>query len=388
MINREDSGDDDAYSAPRLAEQAAGTAALNAHYEELAFDLGDGDKGNFLSGWQCANPFTSAFFARVRERANHLDFARYTYFDEHVDLAASILALHTTLDGASPQSVVGGAGTTSLLFAFVTHLKNLGTRRIFYIPPLYITLYSALDRYGIETIPVAARHAFEPDFELALPEEPNAVLLLTDPTWYAGRAIGESTVEQLRRWQDRTGSLIFVDGSLQYLKWSGDRAEATARLDPRLTIRLVCPSKQLSAHGYRFSYMLVPESHTRRLAWAYTNVFGPACVASLAFAHEAVRAIADGEIPIATAAMAATRHAFLRREGVMTSPVEPNCGYFVFERLTHPLPENYVVVDGKFFRQPRYPGHIKLNLLSPSLSLVSETAAKLVGGAVPSDAVK
>jgi hypothetical protein len=360
-----------------LAEQTKLTASLNAHYEELAFELNDGDKGNFLSGWQCENPFVSSFFATVKKRAESLDYTRYTYFDEHVALADSIVAMHAKFDRTPPQSVMCGSGTTSLLFAFVTHLQSIGTPRIYYIPPLYITLYSALDRYGIETIPVSTKQPFESKFTLHLPEERNSTLLLTDPIWYAGTSIAPAIIDEIREWQRRTSSLVFVDGSLQYLRWNGTINEATARLDPSLTFRLICPAKQLSSHGYRFSYILLPQSHNRRMTWVYTNIFGPACTDSIAFGHEAVTAISNQRIPQELMALASKRHAYLRENKIIESEVTPDCGYFVFEKIRVPLPEGYVKVDGKFFNQQNYPDHIKINLLSPSMKLISTFASEM-----------
>lgn len=360
-----------------LAQQTERTASLNEHYERLAFELNDGDKGNFLSGWQCVNPFVSSFFATVKKRAERFDYARYTYFDEHVDLATSIIGMHAKFDVTPPQSVMCGSGTTSLLFTFVTYLQSIGTKRIYYIPPLYITLYSALDRYGIEAVPVSTAQPFEPTFALNLPETRNSTLLLTDPVWYAGISVSPAIMNEIVEWQRRTSSLVFVDGSLQYLRWDGTLSEASARLDPALTFRLICPAKQLSSHGYRFSYILLPQSHNRRMIWAYTNIFGPACVDSIAFGHEAVAAISNRRIPQELMSLASKRHAFLRENRIIESELTPHCGYFVFERIRAPLPEGYVMVDGKFFDQKNYPDHIKINLLSPSLKLISTFASEM-----------
>lgn len=57
-----------------LAAQAARTANPETYYEELEFELNDGDKGNFLSGRQCENLFISSFFEAVRTRFESLDY--------------------------------------------------------------------------------------------------------------------------------------------------------------------------------------------------------------------------------------------------------------------------------------------------------------------------
>jgi aspartate/methionine/tyrosine aminotransferase len=247
----------------------------------------------------------------------------------------------------------------------------MGVTKVYYIPPLYITLHTALDRYGIRMKAVTSKQPYEADFSINLPDVNNTILLLTDPVWYSGTAINQQVINDIATWQSSTKSLIFIDGSFQYMPWVGSRFEATSQLDPSLTFRLVCPSKQLCIHGYRFSYLLVPESHSRKLAWTYTSVFGPAPVDSIAFAHEAIIAIRDGLIPKQLMNIVSSRYTYMINCGDIISTFLPNCGYFVFAKIQRALPPGYICIDGPYFAQDSYPGYVKLNLLSPHLNIIS-----------------
>lgn len=353
-----------------LEAQRQKTAQLNAKFERLAFDLGDGDDGEFISGWQCHNPHAGPLLESVKQHANHIDHTRYSYFDAHANLTENILDHHTTLDKRRPEAVLCGCGTTALLFTWAAHLHSMGVSKVYYVPPLYITLHTALDRFGIRAVPVADRQPYEPGFCLDLPDDPGCTLLLTDPVWFSGTAVAEHWIDAVGRWQLENSSTVFVDGSLQYLPWSGPRHEMTATLLPELTVRLVCPSKQLCTHGYRFSYMLAPSRLIRGLAWTYTNIFGPAPADSIAFAHAAIEAVAAGEIPRVLMKTASARFADLVRTGAIETSLNPNCGYFVFAHIAAALPSGYVQIDGSYFYQAAYPGYAKINLLSPSIGLL------------------
>jgi aspartate/methionine/tyrosine aminotransferase len=352
------------------SEQSKRTKNLNAIYEELAFELNDGEQGHFLSGWQCENPCVSDLLSAIKERSNHIDYRKYKYFDEDDELSNSIRNIHTTLDGVRPQGILCASGSTLLLYSFVTYLKRIGINRVHYIPPIYFTLHIAFELYGICATPVSARQPFEKDFSIELPEESGCVLFLADPIWYTGTQYSADIIEEIVAWQNRNLSLVFVDGSMQYLPWNGVVRENTARLDPSLTFRLVCPSKQLAVHGFRFSYLLLPSSHERSMSWTYANIAGSAAADSIAFAHEAMAAVSDRGVPDKLMKIVSKRHNYLRANNIIESDIFPVCGYFVFEKIKVALPEGYSMVNGKYFALSNYPGYTKINLLSPSLKIL------------------
>ncbi len=356
------------------SSRALSAKNLNAYYERLAFDLNDGDGGRFLSGWQCDNPYASSLLAAVRHQSENVDYRQYRYFDEDEKLSTRILDLHLSLDGTRPQRVLCGSGSTSLLYAFATYVKRLGISTVHYIPPIYFTLATAFNTYGIRSVAVSRTQPFQKAFSLALPKRRRCVLLLTDPIWYTGTRYCKEAIEDIARWQKQTSSLVFVDGSLQYLPWDGIRRELTSALDPEHTFRLVCPCKQLSIHGYRFSYLLLPSAHERGMAWTYANVAGPAPADSIAFAREAITACADGQLSAHLVRDVVSRHKWLRERRLIESVISPDCGYFVFERVTHALPPGYSVMDARYFGLRGYAGYMKINLLSPSITLLCTEA--------------
>lgn len=353
-----------------LEDQKRNTNELNSYYENLAFELEDGDKGNFLSGWQCVSPFTNELFDAVKERAKGINYGRYTYFDDELDLSNKILSLHKDFDGIAPQYVFCGAGSTSLLYGIAAYLNMKKVRKVYFIPPMYFTMHIAFDSFGIQTIPVSNKHPFEKDFTLNLPNENNSCLIVIDPIWYAGSPISESIINQIHLWQKKTKSFVFVDGSLQYMSWDKSIYEPTSLLEPSLTFRLICPSKQLSSHGYRFSYLLMPISEKQSFAWTYTNILGSANADSVAFGHEAVKAMKERTITNNLMTLVSERHTTLRSKRIIESEFLPSSGYFIFEKINIELPKGYIKVDGKFFDQDNFPNYTKINLLSPSINLL------------------
>ncbi|UPT67966.1 MAG: hypothetical protein M0D57_04700 [Sphingobacteriales bacterium JAD_PAG50586_3] len=306
----------------------------------------------------------------MKERAKHINYGRYTYFDDELELSKKISDLHKELDGVEPQYVFCGSGSTSLLYGIAAYLNRKGTKKVYFIPPMYFTLHIAFDGFGIQTIPISDKHPFERDFKLELPIEEGSVLILIDPIWYAGAPISPDIINEISLWQKKTKSTVIVDGSLQYMAWDHSTMEPTAQLDPYLTFRLICPSKQLSSHGYRFSYVLLPILEKQSFAWTYTNMFGSANADSVAFGHEAIEEIRKRTIPNKIMDLASYRHSLLRSKSAIESVYNPSCGYFIFEKINVKLPQDYIKVDGKYFDQDNFPGYTKINLLSPSINIL------------------
>ena len=342
---------------------------MNEHYRRLAFELDDGGKGDFISGWQCENPFAARLLEKVRRRCDDVDFTRYTYFDADERLVNAVKTFHVHADGRSPEAVLCGPGASPLLAAFLAWLASQKRVQVHYMPPIYHSILVGLQLYGISATRVSERHAFESDCNVCLPDE-NTVLFLTDPLWYCGAVVQRELLLSIAEWQRSTKSMVFVDGSFQYLPWKVGFTELTTLLEPHLTFRLVNPCKQLAIHGYRFAYLITPEDRIDGMAWISTNLTGPASAESIQFAHEAMDAVEEQIIPRRLIEVAKDRFRTLSVAKRIVVDPEPVCGYSAFCRIAHPLPSDYVLMDGRYFDQPRYPGFVRVNLLSPSIGLL------------------
>lgn len=346
-------------------------AQLLSRHDEMEDSFTDVDAGNFLFGWQCENPFAESMLEATRQRENNIDHIKYVYVEDDENLAIDIRKLHDSLDGLSPEGIFcAPGGAVSILFTFSAFLHNMGIREVYYIPPLYYTMYFAFKLFGIRVRAVSGLHAIEPGFSMNLPKK-DTILILTDPVWYAGCVVPETIVEAVIDWQRRTGSLVFVDGSFQYMRWNRETIEASSRLAPNRTFRLICPTKLLGIHGYRFAYTLLPEETRPRFTTAYTNIYGSTSAANWAFAHEAVAAVKSRAITNCLVNRAEARHKGMRAQGKIASVFQPECGYFTFEQINVSMPKEHLMMTGEYFDQPRYPGYSRLNLLSPSFSLLA-----------------
>jgi histidinol-phosphate/aromatic aminotransferase/cobyric acid decarboxylase-like protein len=343
---------------------------LNLHHV-LEVEHDDGDKGNFLFGWQCENPFANDLLAATRERSLALNHTQYSYLEEDFALANKIRQAHHELDGVAPKDVFCGAGATALLVAFAAYLRNKNIREVYFLSPIYFSAHFAFRLFGIRVRRISKHHAFEVDFKMNLPRK-EAVLIITDPIWYAGLPIPETVIDQVAHWQKEIGGIVFIDGSFQYMPWNGSVKERTAHLDPSRTIRLVSPSKSLCVAGYRFAYIFIPFSWRRDFSHIYTNIYASASVDTIAFGHEAIGAMLARNITNKLIDLVVSRHRDLRSSHKIESTIEASCGYFVFEKLKFNLPSNYVRMGGEYFDQTRYPGYTRINLLSPAFPLLQQ----------------
>jgi aspartate/methionine/tyrosine aminotransferase len=339
-------------------------------HEDLELELGDGDGGNFLFGWQSINPFAKNLLAAVKRRARGVDYTKYTCMEDDEELAQEVIDLHSALDGIKPNAAFCAAsGGTSILFTFSYWLARNDVKEIYYIPPIYFTLLNGLRQFGIHARALSGYHPFETQFRLQLPPK-KTVLIFADPVWYAGIPVPTNVLNELFAWQEKTGSLVFIDGSFQYMRWDHKVFEPTARFDPLNTIRLVSPTKSLVIHGYRFAYALLPERIKPKFSNCYANICGPSAADNVLFGYEAVRGVRDRRLTEQLITRASNRHSKLRKTGRLESPLAPQAGYFVFEKINGPVPDSTLRMDGRYFGQPRFPEHARLNLLSTQFHLL------------------
>lgn len=339
--------------------------ATMAHYERIEVERRDPRRRLFISDYNGGHPFVEEYLGALAT-ASPLelgDVTSYAGIDEDLRLRARIARLHRADDGADygSEHVVPSGGSSALITTLCTWLMLAGWSEVHYLPPVYYKFAFLFDRFGIEPRPVADAHAFEPGFALRLPPR-RTVLVLTDPIWYAGRRVPADVLDGVRRWQERTGSLVVVDGSFQYMRWDGGRAERSARLHPDLTLRIVSPTKYLSLHGYRCAHLLAPASVRDELADLHLNLHGDVTLADRLFAHRACDVMSgtgNGEL----VALMRASHRRLVDAGALTEHVAVETGYFVFGRIRRPH-EDFLCLYAPSFELAGHRDYVRVNLLN------------------------
>jgi hypothetical protein len=116
--------------------------------------------------------------------------------------------------------------------------------------------------------------------------------------------------------------------------------------------------------------MLLPESMRPVSAHVYASIYGSTNVENVAFARFALSVMDKGTITPPLMRLVATRHKSLRAQGAISAPWEPNCGYFIFEKIEVGLPPDTLLMDGTYFEQKHYPQYYRINLLSPMFDIL------------------
>ncbi len=339
--------------------------ATMSHYERLETERRSPRGRLFVSDYNGGHPYVEEYLGELADTAPLRlgDVSRYAAIDEDWELRTRIAELHDRFDGVKyrPEQVVPSGGSSSLLGTLCTWLMLSGHRQIHYLPPVYYKFAYLFRRFGIAPVPVSDHHAFQPAFDLRLPAR-KSVLILTDPIWYAGLRIPAEVLDAVRAWQLATGSLVIVDGTFQYMRWDGHFAETSSTLVPEQTLRLVCPTKYLSLHGYRCAYLLTPEHLRDELADLHLNLHGDVPLSDRLFAHRVCDLMTG---PGNRSLTRLARHNYRRLvDGGALGPHLPiETGYFVFTRIRAPR-EEFLYFDQHSFELDGHPEHIRVNLLN------------------------
>lgn len=338
----------------------------------------------FLSDYNGGHPYVEKYLGELADTAPHrlADITRYAGLDEDLRLRSKIAAMHERYDHVpyGERNVVPAAGSSSLLGTFVTWLSMNGHRRVHYVAPVYYKLAYLFRAFGMEPVPVSSGHAHRPEFDLDLPGE-RTVLVLTDPVWYAGRRVPEKVLDTIAEWQRATDSLVFVDGTFQYMPWDGRRGEASARLPAERTLRMVCPTKYLSVHGYRCAHLLVPAALRQELADLHINLHGDVAVPDRLFAHRAADVMTqhgNGDL----VGHIRDNHARLMASGALAAQTRPETGFFLFAR-PHVPHRWFLALDQRYFELDGHPGYVRVNLLNDAAleALAATVGSGASGGA-------
>ncbi|MFG2847035.1 aminotransferase class I/II-fold pyridoxal phosphate-dependent enzyme [Kitasatospora sp. NPDC048296] len=321
----------------------------------------------FVSDYNGGHPFVADYLGPLAHTPPSLlgDVTRYSAIDEDQALRAKIARLHSTWDEVEygPGQVIPAGGSSSVLGTFCTWLYLSGVRRVHYLPPVYYKFAYFFRQFGIEPVRVSEQHAHDRDFAPELPDE-RTVLLLTDPLWYAGQPVPAQVLKRIGEWQRATGSLVFVDGSFQYLRWDGGRREESAAALPAdLTLRLVSPTKYLSIHGYRCAHLLAPEHLREPLAELHINLHGDVTVADRLFAHRAADLMLDGEGNRRLVEHIRANYRRLFHSGALRASAPVETGYFLFARPAAPV-GRLLALDQRHFELNGHDGFVRINLLN------------------------
>lgn len=319
----------------------------------------------FISDYNGGHPFVEVYLGELSDSAPLRlgDVTRYAAVDEDRLLRTKIAEFHRQYDGVeySQGRVMPGGGSSSFLGTFCTWLMLSGYTHIYYLPPVYYKFAYLFKKFDIKPVPVSYWHAFQQGLDLCLPKH-QAVLIVTDPIWYGGRRVPAEVLDVIRRWQLDTGSLVFIDGTFQYMRWDGERGETTASLPIDQTLRLISPTKYLSLHGYRCAYLLTPADYRDELAELHINLHGDVPLSDRLFAHRAI------DLMLSAGNHALMRHVQFNYQrlvdgNALGAAMDIETGYFLFAQIRTPRQE-FLAMDEKYFELDGYPGYVRINLLN------------------------
>lgn len=335
---------------------------LIRQHRELDKLVENADKTDFLSDWNCHHPYYKEEFTEP----GSMDLIKqYNYIRAADNLTRMISEFHQKSDSTfyGMEEIVTSNGSTTIISSILVWLSVNKVKEVYYIPPVYYTFTYFSKLYGISLRPISGSHLFEKDIRLNLPEK-KCTLLLTDPIWYAGISVPVYIYELLGKWQQKTGSTIIVDGSFQYLKWDGSKFETSCKLDKSKTLRLICPSKVIAIHGFRFSYLLVDETKYDTFDYILDNICGSSSYSDISYSQKCMSILLSQNSNSDLINYTENKYQNLRNSNVIADVIEPDSGYFIFARLNKSYTDKFRVMEGEYFQQKNYPGYVRINLLS------------------------
>ena len=179
-------------------------------------------------------------------------------------------------------------------------------------------------------------------------------------------------MKKLKKWQEKTGSLIFVDGSFAYTDWyTKEHKEPSSILDPELTFRLICPTKTLALNGLRFSYLICPEEHIRELSRITSSTIGSSSHYSFVLRPMMFeKMVANKTNPVGEF----SKERFWELKELFKENkidyFKPDCGFFMFANIKNFLERNdlfskymWIPNKGLDIFDKKLSGYAKLNLI-------------------------
>ena len=334
----------------------------------------DKNKINFLSEWffdKKTHQYTG-FDKKPFEVKPNIPL-QYVFPDTNRKLNASIEEFHIK-EGLPKDSftVFISEGSTSMIAAMVLFAKKKSFKKIYSIFPLYFTIHKMCDAIDMDILLCNNDFACFENTKLNLPEQ-KSFLFITDPIWSIGRHYSDEIFDQLAKWQKKTSSIIFIDGSFSYMDWNTSiKKEPSVVLDSNLTLRLVCPTKALCLHGLRFSYLLCPIEFSKEVARISIANTGSSCYFGYLQRERLFNKMIEKK-PNPVGLFASKRYQALK-DKFLENNIEhiiPDCGFFMFANLDKVLRKkkvrhkyywlNNAAID---VLNPKYKGYAKINLIA------------------------
>ena len=339
-----------------------GFIALLDKHRSLDHSIRD-EKGKiFVSDWYCYHPFINRFTENIElEDQKKQD---YVFYSDELELKNSISLMHKKFDNKlynSEDEILPGDGSTPFIAAFCLWLLKNNINEIYYVPPMYYTFYYFLELFKIKARPISGHQIYEKEASVNLPDK-KTVLILCDPIWYVGQKVKDNVILEIQKWQEKTQSFIFVDGSFQYMQWEEERYELTSIFNKDLTFRLICATKFLALHGYRFSYLLLPNKFYEEMLYLYANNIGSTNVYNTLFAKKAISIMLEKNYNIELTNYIKEIYKCLISSKSIKTTITPNCGYFIFGKIIKNIPD-YHSMTQEYFEQKNFPDYTRINLL-------------------------
>src|ERR1700741_3184203 len=115
-----------------LNSKAPSTSSLIERHRALDLRLRQ-CRDSFLSEWNCSHPFAAEFLGpKLAGMTSEFSTGDYIYLDERPAIAEAVQAFHKKRESLdlSAANVLAGAGSSSLLAAFVFWLVRQDIRRV------------------------------------------------------------------------------------------------------------------------------------------------------------------------------------------------------------------------------------------------------------------
>jgi hypothetical protein len=145
--------------------------------------------------------------------------------------------------------------------------------------------------------------------------------------------------------------------------------EPTAHLCKDRTLRTICPTKSVTAHGIRFSYVLAPPAVREDLRYAYANSAGSGSIFDRAAAHQIMSILNSPESNGALLRYIQARYDRCIQEEVFRDSLGAESTYFTFVQMNRD-PDTLIAMDEQFFDTNGFDGFVRFNLLLRNLDRV------------------